>query len=552
MTVRRVMGSETEYGIASRGGQWENHAQLSYDVIAAARKLNPGTAHIRWDYGHESPTHDARGFHTERAHVRSDLLTDIPQLQVTNVPHVNGGRVYVDHAHPEYSSPEVMSPREVITFDRAGDAEMREYAQTVSSQGRPITLYRNNTDGKGASWGSHENYQIRRGVPFDILSTIFTAHAVSRQIYTGTGRVGIGVTSEIPGFQLSQRADFFTMKVGLQTTFDRPIVNTRDEPHSTDAYRRFHVIVGDANRMDVPQFLKFGTTSLIFWALETSIERGLNVDDVVQSCSILDPVSALHAVSHDTSLHQSFELENGEKLTAFQLQLRLRSWVYAVAAEIYDTDIHGNPLWPDQDTKDTVMMWTDVLKDAAQISQASDDERLELTQPASRIEWFAKWQIMEKMRRRKGMTWNDAVLKAMDISWAQLDSSSLFDKVSHRTQHIVTSSEIAAATHNPPESTRAYVRGQLLKNYPDYVLAASWDRIALSRSKITADTNQKSEENEDGLSQREGSHDDFSHCNPLIIEMYDPRSYSACALESSFMQTHTIEEVVSRILSLQK
>ena len=48
------------------------------------------------------------------------------------------------------------------------------------------------------------------------------------------------------------------MKVGLQTTFDRPIINTRDESHSTDEYRRLHVIVGDANRMDVPQALKLG------------------------------------------------------------------------------------------------------------------------------------------------------------------------------------------------------------------------------------------------------------------------------------------------------
>lgn len=142
-------------------------------------------------------------------------------------------------------------------------------AKASETTGRKIVLHRNNVDGKGASWGTHENYMMLRSVPFDLVTRLMTTHFVSRQIFIGSGRVGIGEHSENAGYQLSQRADYFHMKVGLQTTFDRPIINTRDESHSTDEYRRLHVIVGDANRMDVPQALKLGTTSRLLWLSNT-------------------------------------------------------------------------------------------------------------------------------------------------------------------------------------------------------------------------------------------------------------------------------------------
>ena len=56
-----------------------------------------------------------------------------------------------------------------------------------------------------------------RSVPFDQVAKLMTAHFVARQIFTGAGRVGIGERSETAGYQLSQRADYFHMKVGLQT-----------------------------------------------------------------------------------------------------------------------------------------------------------------------------------------------------------------------------------------------------------------------------------------------------------------------------------------------
>lgn len=272
MSVRRVMGTETEYAVSSRGQGRYNPVQLSFDVVGAA--ADERTKHIRWDYRQEDPVNDARGTRLERACAHPDLLTDAPQLNITNVIAANGGRIYVDHAHPEYSAPETTDPFEAVLYDHAGDLIMQQAAQKASGiTGRAIMLHRNNVDGKGASWGTHENYMMLRAVPFEHVARLMTAHFVSRQIYTGSGRVGLGERSERAGYQLSQRADYFHMKVGLQTTFDRPIINTRDESHSTDAYRRLHVIVGDANRMDVPQALKLGTTSMLLWVLEHGRRR---------------------------------------------------------------------------------------------------------------------------------------------------------------------------------------------------------------------------------------------------------------------------------------
>jgi proteasome accessory factor A len=129
---------------------------------------------------------------------------------------------------------------------------------------RPVNLYKNNTDNKGASYGTHENYLMRRETPFSEIVAHLTSFLVSRQVITGAGRVGRGQDGTGVGFQVSQRADFFEVEVGLETTLKRPIINTRDEPHaSADRYRRLHVIIGDANLCEVATLLKLGTTSLV-------------------------------------------------------------------------------------------------------------------------------------------------------------------------------------------------------------------------------------------------------------------------------------------------
>lgn len=486
MSVRRVMGTETEYAVSSRGQGRYNPVQLSFDVVGAA--ADERTKHIRWDYRQEDPVNDARGTRLERACAHPDLLTDAPQLNITNVIAANGGRIYVDHAHPEYSAPETTDPFEAVFYDHAGDLIMQQAAQKASGiTGRAIMLHRNNVDGKGASWGTHENYMMLRAVPFEHVTRLMTAHFVSRQIYTGSGRVGLGERSERAGYQLSQRADYFHMKVGLQTTFDRPIINTRDESHSTDAYRRLHVIVGDANRMDVPQALKLGTTSMLLWVLEHGREAGLDPEAMMDALALADPVEAMHTVSHDLTLNAELPLRNGGMTTAWQMQVTLRSMVYAAAAMVYGSDTAGEPVWPDRSTRNIMAMWGQALADVAAIRHADDDRRLAMREEAGRIEWLLKWRLLEKLRRKTGSDWADPRLAAVDLRWAALDSSdSIFMKLTPQMERLVDDAQLRRAISEPPSDTRAWLRAQMIRRFPEQTVAASWSHLTV-RSEMSGD-----------------------------------------------------------------
>lgn len=480
MSVVRLMGIETEYAIASESSN--NPIALSYELVEAAASAAP--APVRWDYRSEDPVNDARGYHLPRASARPDMLTDSPELRTTNVVAGNGGRIYVDHAHPEYSSPEVKSPRQVIAYDRAGDLLMQEAAENASrTTGHRISIYRNNTDGKGSSWGAHESYQMRRSVDFMTVASLMELHFVTRQIYTGAGRVGLGEGTErgevTPGYQLSQRADYFHARIGLQTTFDRPIVNTRDESHSTAEFRRLHVIVGDANRMDVPEFLKMGVTSLVIWLAENAETAGFDLNSFVAGHALKDPVSALQGISHDFTLGAEWDTESGAKTTAWQTQVALRSAIYEVAAAVFGTDSTGEPLWPDAPTREVVQIWGEVLALLARVHHESDEERLSDTDAASNLEWLLKWQILEGLRRRKKTQWDAPLLKAVDLRWADCNPAvSVFTKLRSRTRRLVSDEDILAA-RRAPENTRAWLRAQMIREFPSDIAAAAWKQIAV-------------------------------------------------------------------------
>src|SRR2546421_5502234 len=273
MTVRRVMGTEVEYGISVPGQPGANPVVTSSQIVnayGARPELNRG-GRARWDYEEESPLRDARGFtYSGALYDPSEALAD-EDLGLANVILTNGARLYVDHAHPEYSAPETTNPLSVVIWDKAGERIMAEAAAKAATVpgSHGIQLYKNNTDNKGASYGCHENYLMRRQTPFADIVRHLTPFFVTRQVVVGAGRVGIGQDGRQHGFQISQRADFFEVEVGLETTLKRPIINTRDEPHADpEKYRRLHVIIGDANLSEVSTYLKVGTTSLILAMIE--------------------------------------------------------------------------------------------------------------------------------------------------------------------------------------------------------------------------------------------------------------------------------------------
>src|SRR5258705_803283 len=293
MSVRRVMGIETEYGISVPGQPGANAMVTSSQVVNAYHSATAAKARrTRWDFEEENPLRDARGFDLSRDTADASQLTD-EDLGLANVILTNGARLYVDHAHPEYSTPEVTGPRDIVLWDKAGERVMAEASRRAATipGTLPIHLYKNNTDNKGASYGAHENYLMRRQTPFADIVMHLTPFFVTRQIVCGAGRVGLGQDGSGPGFQISQRADFFEVEVGLETTLKRPIINTRDEPHAdADKYRRLHVIIGDANLSEVSTYLKVGTTSLILAIIE---EKALSSD-----LGIADPVTEPKTGSH--------------------------------------------------------------------------------------------------------------------------------------------------------------------------------------------------------------------------------------------------------------
>jgi proteasome accessory factor A len=412
-----------------------------------------------WDYADEAPLRDARGFEISRALADASQLTDVEDPTLANVVLTNGARLYVDHAHPEYSSPEVTNPRDAVTWDRAGELIMLEAVRRLENRpGLPgVNLYKNNTDGKGASYGTHENYLMRRETPFADIVRHLVPFFVVRQVICGSGRVGIGQDSRTPGFQLSQRSDFFEVEVGLETTLKRPIINTRDEPHAVaDLYRRLHVIIGDANHCDVANLLKLGMTSLVLALIE---DRAMTKD-----LTLAKPVATLHQVSHDPTLQAKVTLRDGGQMTALELL-----WEYHDAAAAY-LEVRGLGGPDDPHTEEVMRLWGDVL------------HRLERdpARCAADLDWVAKLQVLEGYRERDGLDWSDSRLRAIDIQWSDVrPEKGLFRRLADRGRmtELVEPAAVEKAVTTPPEDTRAWFRGTCLDKFPTQIAAASWDSV---------------------------------------------------------------------------
>jgi proteasome accessory factor A len=456
MSVRRIMGTETEFGISVQGQPHANPMVASTRLVNAYASAELHARRARWDFEEESPLRDARGFDMSRDVADASQLTD-EDMGLANVILTNGARLYVDHAHPEYSTPECTNPLDVVRWDKAGEQVALDACRFASVAGEPdIVLYKNNTDNKGASYGAHENYLMKRATPFGEIVRHLTPFFVSRQVVCGAGRVGIGQDGREHGFQISQRADYFEVEVGLETTLKRPIINTRDEPHADpEKYRRLHVIIGDANLSEVSTFLKMGTTALVLDMIE---DRFIQTD-----LTITRPVASLRAVSHDPTLTYLLERPDGQTLTAVELQ-----WEYFNLAKKY-VDQHEVED-PDGQTRDVLDRWESVL------NRLERDPR----ECAQELDWVAKLNLLESYRDRDNLEWNDAKLHLIDLQYADLrPEKGLYHRLVRlgRMERLLDEATITAAMHEPPEDTRAYFRGRCLDKYPDSIAAASWDSV---------------------------------------------------------------------------
>ncbi|HXZ82741.1 MAG TPA: depupylase/deamidase Dop, partial [Acidimicrobiales bacterium] len=439
----------TEYGI-SGGPDLDPIVASSIIVNAYAQQ---GRSRINWDFEGETPDLDARGM------AGFGSLAPIVETHLANTVLTNGARLYVDHAHPEYSSPECRTPLEATLYDVAGEEVMRRALQAANASLEPheaIALYKNNSDGKGNSYGCHENYLVDRAVPFGRIARDLTAHLVTRQVYTGAGKVGC----EEPGrraaaFEISQRADFFEEEVGLETTLKRPIINTRDEPHAdAERYRRLHVITGDANLAEVAIFLKVGVTAIVLLLIE---DDALGPNELV----LAQPVKAMHAVSHDLTLAAPVELASGEKMSAIEVQ-----WRFLDLARKYN-EVHGLEALGDEAVGTLVLdRWESVL--AGLESNASTLARS--------LDWVAKLELIDAYCARHRCDLADHRVQVLDLQYHDVrPARSLHRRLG--MERVVTDEAIECAITDPPTTTRAYFRGECLKRYAESIVAANWDSV---------------------------------------------------------------------------
>ena len=453
MSTPKYVGVETEYGIAVDGPSPVNPVLASSMVVGAYRAA--GTGDVRWDHTDESPQHDARRGTVPPS--GEPMIDD--ELGLANTVLTNGARFYVDHAHPEYASPECTNARDLVVWDRAGEVILADAAQRAVASlpaGSRVLIHKNNTDGKGAAYGTHENYLVPRTVPFGRLTRQLLPFFVSRPLYTGAGRIGSELDAGVD-FQLTQRADFFEVEIGLETTLKRPLMNTRDEPHADpDRYRRLHVINGDANLCEVATFLKVGTMLLLLDAIE---------DDALPAVPVLaEPVAAFHAVSHDLTGRVALDLDGGGTITPLALQ---RWYLDGVRRYVKDREQPLDPI-----AEEVLARWEAVL------STAEDDPR----RLAGQVDWATKLELLEGYRTRHGLDWASDRLKMVDLQYHDVrPDKGLYHRLAARgrVERLVTDDEVAAAVHTPPADTRAWFRGECIRRFRDQVVAAGWDSLVL-------------------------------------------------------------------------
>ncbi len=459
--MKRVFGLETEYGITVAGSE-------SIDVVAESielvRSYTEHGAHMKWDYNLEDPHQDARGFRArelmqdtdESAYYEIDKTRPLSFEEIkTDLVLSNGARFYNDHAHPEYSTAECATIQEVVAHDKAGERIVEECARRRNEklpEGQELRLYKNNTDFVGHSYGCHDNYLLDRAVPWDRLVTGVVPFLITRQIFAGAGKLGLEAEAskgQSGIYQISQRADFFSVLASIDTMNQRPLVNTRDEPHAApDRYRRFHVILGDANMSEWAVAMKMATTSLVL----TLIERGQEPE-----LEIAQPIETNRAISRDQGRRWVMELADGRKISAVDAQRQ-----YLEAAQKLG-DLEEEEQW-------VLREWEKILNDLeADFSRTND-----------RVDWVAKKMLLDAMQAEENLSWNDPWLQALDLEYHNIDpEKGLYYELVRQgsMRQIVTEDQIKHAIFEPPTTTRGFFRGRAVARFNQNIESIQWDEI---------------------------------------------------------------------------
>ena len=368
----------------------------------------------------------------------------IPGARNANVFLENGARLYLDTGfHPEYATPECDDVAQLVSHDKAGERIVEDLRHQAEKRLREdglaghILLFKNNTDSTGNSYGCHENYLVSRDVSFQRLAEALIPFFVTRQIFAGAGKV----LRTPRGFHycLAQRAQHICQDIAGSTTSSRSIINTRDEPHAdAEHYRRLHIVVGDSNMSEVATYLKIGTTAVML----DMIEDGFFDRDY----SLESPVQAIRDISHDPTLREAIKLKDGRTITALQLQLE-----YLECATRYMDSIS-----PDPATKDVLAHWTDVL-----MKLESDPMQL-----SRELDWVIKKEWIDKFMDRHQLSWRDPEVSLLDLQYhdIRLEKGVYYRlALNDQVDRITDDETIEQAKHRPPQTTRARLRGEFIR-----------------------------------------------------------------------------------------
>ena len=458
--MNRLFGIETEYGIVVDGLGANDWISESIAVV----RSHAGPTVGGWNYRGEDPRRDMRGFTVQQLSQNpDDAQFDAPgavpmsrEEERSDRVLSNGARFYNDHGHPEYATPECRSLRDLVAHDRAGERVVHAAAQRRAQQRQlAVSIYKNNTDFHGASYGTHEGYLTRRDVPTDVLIASLLPFFATRLIYAGAGKVGIENDSANQGkplYQISQRGDYFSVEASVDTLHNRPLVNTRDEPHSTPRkYRRLHVICGDANMSEYATALKVGATSLVLDLLENGWKAPIKLSD---------PVRAVKQVSRDATLKTTLmRADSGNAITAVDIQ------------RIYLTEADRRLRGRDEETDWTLAEWAATLD-----ALASDPLSL-----ADRLDWVAKFKLLDAFRDEERLEWNDPYLQSLDLAYHDVDpEAGLYYGLEQagEMRRLVTDARVQAAISCPPADTRAFLRGLFVERFGGAVRSIGWNGVA--------------------------------------------------------------------------
>ncbi len=482
MSLPKVVGLEQEYALKLRSREEQAAFETScllVNAYARAVGLREPSLRTVWDYGHETPYQDIRG-KIFRGATGQEVMSD-EENRLINAALPNGARLYTDHGHPEYSTPECRGARDAVACEKAGEAILLEALRlaTRDLMDPETGLFKNNTDPQGHSYGSHENYLIDAEAHEEWFARsperagrALIPFLVTRQLLAGAGKVsGDGPGALATGYQVSQRADFMERVFGLETTHSRALINTRGEHHCDPRrFRRLHLILGDANMCEAANFLKIGTTQVVLQMLEDGA--------LPEDWTLRDPVEAVQRISR--GWNAPVDLADGRTVTALDVQRRFCE----VAREFAD----GGGLANNPDGEAILDLWESVLAGLEGLELSADMEILsdpgELTR---RLDWVLKLWLLGRYRAGKGVGWDHPYLKTLDLQYHNIDrAGGLFYHLQERglVDRIVADEEVARFVSDPPGDTRAYFRGQCIRRFPETLRLVNWEMVGFEQGAV--------------------------------------------------------------------